>query len=179
MDKLIVTVLFLLVKINILKTEKFKLDINPIAPVYWVDTESVFVNEDDRSYRYDVVNREILDTYEREGNELWGYCKEGVFLCGWENRDISSPDEFSTHLRVEGSDGDELFDVELKPTVEVIECRNDPLLKTIFPIEEKFFSFKDELYEVGSYEIDMLSPKFKRLLSKDSLGNYWVTEFKF
>jgi hypothetical protein len=178
MEELIVSILFFLVEINILKTERIKLDINPIAPVYWVDSESIFVNEQKRSYRYDVVNREVLDEYEREENQLWGYCKEGVFLCGWENRDISSPDEYSTHLRVDDSNGESILDVELKPTVEVVECSDIPLLKTIFPIEERYFSFKDELYEVESYEMDMLSPNLRRLLSRDSLGNYWITEFR-
>lgn len=177
MEKVIISFLFFLVKAGVLKKEMVRLDIDPIAPVYWVDSESIFVNEQSKSYRYDVVNREVLDEYEREGNQLWGYCKEGVFVCGWSNREIDSPDEFSTHLKVDHRDGENILDVELRPTVEVVECRNDPFLKTVFPIEERYFSFSDELYEVGGYEIDMLSPNLKRLLSRDGLGSYWVTQF--
>lgn len=176
MERFVVSILFFLVRVNVLETERFKLDINPIAPVYWVDKRNIFVNEESKSFLYDVVSREIVEEYPREGNQLWGVCSEGVFLCGWFNRDIESPDEFSSRLRVE-SNGEEVLDVELKPTVEVVECGREPLLKTVFPIEEKFFSFTDELYEVGRYEVDMLSPNFKRLLSRDSLGNYWVTKF--
>jgi hypothetical protein len=178
MEKFLVSILFFLVKVNILQTERFKLDINPVAPVYWVDSERIFVNEQEKAFLFDVITREIIDEYPREENQLWGVCKEGVFLCGWSNREIESPDEFSTRLRVDHRDGENILDVELKPTVEVVECSDIPLLKTIFPIEEKYFSFTDELYELESYEVDMLSPNFKRLLSRDSLGSYWVTEFK-
>jgi hypothetical protein len=177
MDGLIVSILFFLVRVNVLKTERFKLDIDPIAPVYWIDSKSVFVNEQSRSFIYDVVNREVVEEFVREENQLWGVCKEGVFVCGWSNREIDSTDEFSTHLRVDRKGGENVLDVELKPTVEVVECSDVPLLRTIFPIEERYFSFTDELYEVESYEIDVLSPNFKRLLSRDSLGNYWVTDF--
>lgn len=177
MEKLIVSFLFFLVRLNILKTERFRLDINPIAPVYWVDGESIFVNEKKKSYLYDVVKRERVEEYERGENQLWGVCKQGVFLCGWSNREIESPDEYSTHLSVDREDGEKVIDVELKPTVEVVECSKSPSLKTIFPIEERYFSFEDELYEVGSYEMDLLSPNLKRVLSRDSMGSYWVTEF--
>jgi hypothetical protein len=178
MERLIITFLFFLVRLNILKTERYKLDINPIAPVYWVDGESIFVNEKEKSFLNDVVKRKKVEEYEREVNQLWGVCKEGVFLCGWSNREINSPDEFSTRLKVDEEEGGNVLDVELKPTVEVVECKKSPLLKTIFPIEERYFSFEDELYEVGSYEMDLLSPNFKRLLSRDSVGSYWVTEFR-
>jgi hypothetical protein len=80
-------------------------------------------------------------------------------------------------LVVDSIDGENLLDIELKPTVEVVECRETPILKTVFPIKEKYYLFKDRLYEVKSYDEDLLSPTFKRLLLRDSLGNYWVTEF--
>jgi hypothetical protein len=178
MERVIVSILFFLVRVNILQTERFKLDINPIAPVYWIDSGRIFVNEEKRAFIYDIVKREILEEYERKENQLWGMCSEGVFVCGWSNKEISSPEEFSSRLIVDHRDGENILDVELKPTVEVVECGGEPLLKTIFPIEEKYFSFTDELYEVDSYDEDLLSPNFKRLLSRDSLGNYWVTEFK-
>ena len=177
MESLIVSILFFLVKVNILEIDRFKLDINPISPVYWVDSESIFINEKEISYLYNVVNREVIEEYVRGENQLWGYDRGDLFTCFWENRDIDSPDEYSTHLRVERSDREVVFDIELRPTVVVVECGAGSLLRTVFPIEERYFSFEDELYEVESYDLDMLSPKFKRLLSRDSLGNYWVTEF--
>lgn len=177
MESLIVKVLFLLVSFNVLQTERYKLDIEPISPVYWVDSERIFVNEDGRAYIYDVVRREVVEEYERRENQILGYEKGNLISCFWENRDISSPDEYSTHLWIERSNGEAFLDIELKPTVEVVECSSTPLLRTVFPIEEKYFVFKDELFEVESYEIDLLSPKFRRLLGRDRLGNYWVTQF--
>lgn len=73
MESLIVTILFFLVKINILDLERYRLDIQPIAPVYWIDSDTVFVNEEKIAVIYDVTNREIVEEYDREGNEILGY----------------------------------------------------------------------------------------------------------
>lgn len=178
MEGLIVTILFFLVKVNVLKTDRFKLDIDPIAPVYWVDNQNIFVNEQSKSYIYDVVKREVVEEYEREENQILGYEKETLFNCFWENRSIDSPDEYSTHLIVDKGSDVMLLDVELKPTVEVVECSKSPLLKTVFPIEEKYFVFDEELYGVENYQMDVLSSRFNRLLNRDGVGNYWVTEFR-
>lgn len=176
MESLIVSILFFLVKINLLDVEKYRLDIQPIAPVYWVDSERVFVNEVDRSFVYDVVNREIVEEYDRELNEILGY-DDGLYRCFWENRERKTVDEYSTHLTVEKENGEVVYDIELKPTIEVVECSKRPILRTIFPIEEKYFVYDRELYEVEEYNRDMLSNDYMKMLSIDDLGNYWVTEF--
>jgi len=176
MESLIVTVLFFLVKINLLDVERYRLDIQPIAPVYWVDSERVFVNEKEKSFVYDVVNREIVEEYDREGNEILGY-EGGLYRCYWENRERKTVDEYSTHLRVERDNGEVVYDIELKPTVEVVECSKRPILRTVFPIKEKYYVFDRELYEVEEYRRDILSSDYIKMLSVDDLGNYWVTKF--
>jgi hypothetical protein len=176
MESLILTVLFFLVKINLLDVEKYRLDIQPIAPVYWIDSERVFVNEQESSFIYNVVNREVIKEYDREINEILGY-EDGVYRCYWENRERKSVDEYSTHLRVEKENGEIVYDIELKPTVEVVECSNRPILRTVFPIQEKYYVFDDELYEVEEYNSDMLSNDYMKMLSVDDLGSYWVTQF--
>jgi hypothetical protein len=177
MESLIVTILFFLVRVNVLKIERFKLDINPISPIYWVDSGSVLVNESEESFIFNIESREKMKRISRKGNILLGSDGENGYLCRWKNREIGSVDEFSTHLVIDSIDGKNLLDIELKPTLEVVECRGAPILKTVFPIKEKYYLFKDRLYEVKSYDEDLLSPTFKRLLLRDSLGNYWVWVF--
>jgi hypothetical protein len=176
MESLILTVLFFLVKINLLDVEKYRLDIQPIAPVYWIDSERVFVNEQESSFIYDVVNREVIKEYDREINEILGY-EDGVYRYYWENRERKNVDEYSTHLTVAKENGEVVYDIELKPTVEVVECSNRPILRTVFPIQEKYYVFDDELYEVEEYNSDMLSNDYMKMLSVDDLGSYWVTQF--
>ncbi len=176
MESLIVTILFFLVKINLLDVEKYRLDIEPIAPVYWIDSERVFVNEKGKSFIYDVINRDIAEEYDREINEILGY-DNGLYRCFWENRERQTVDEYSTHLTVEKESEDIIYDIELKPTVEVVECSKRPILRTVFPIEERYYVFDKELFEVQEYNGDILSTDYKKMLSIDDLGNYWVTEF--
>jgi hypothetical protein len=176
MKELIVSILFLLSKFNILKTDKFKLDFEPTAPIYWVNREQIFINERNRAFLYDVVKREIIEEYEKSENQLFGIYKGDLFICGWSNREIDSPDEFSTHLTIKERE-EEIVDVELKPTIEVIKCGKNPILKTIFPIRERLFSFKDGLYEIDDYKRERLSPNLKRVVDRDSLGNYWIITF--
>ena len=178
MEELIVTVLFFLVKINILKTEEFRLDINPVTPVYWVNNRDIFVNEKEKTYIYDVKNRDIVKQFEKKEIEVWGYENDKFLVCVCKNRNIQSKEEYSTHLKVNSRNGDNILDVELPPTVEIIECRSNPILKTVFPIEEKFFVFKDDLYEVKSFNQDRLSKWFNSMFVVDDLGNYWLTEFE-
>lgn len=165
-----------LIEINILKIERYKLDIDPIAFVYWIEDEEIFVNEIDRVYIYNIEEREIIDEYEKTENHLWGYDKE-LLLCTWENVDIDSPDEFSTHLTIANKDNVEILNTQLHPTVEVVRCTNPPILKTVFPIEEKYYYFDDDLYELQTYEVNTLSPDFRKMLNMDDLGNYWITKF--
>jgi hypothetical protein len=176
MQELIVSILFLLARLNILKTDRFKLDFEPMAPIYWVNKEQIFINERNRALLYDVVERKIVEEYEKSENQLFGIYKNDLFICGWSNREINSPDEFSTHLTIKENE-EEIADIELKPTVEVIECSKNPILKTTPPIEEKLFSFKDGLYEIDEYKTEKLSPNFKRVIDRDSLGNYWIISF--
>ncbi len=175
MESLIVTFLFFLVKMDILDVERYRLDIQPIAPVYWIDDDSVFVNEQSKSYLYDVVNREIVEGYGRDVNEILGY-DDGLYRCFWENRERNNVDEYSSHLRVEKDKGEVIYDIELKPTLEVVECSKRPVLRTVFPIKEKYFVFDRELYEVEEYHRDILSSDYKKMLRVDDLGNYWVTK---
>jgi hypothetical protein len=176
MKELIVSILFLLAKFNILKTDRFKLDFEPMAPIYWVNGEQIFINERNRALLYDVVEREIVEEYEKSENQLFGMYRDNLFICGWSNKEINSPDEFSTHLIIKENE-EEIVDVELKPTVEVVECSKNPILRTIFPIEEKLFSFKDGLYEIDEHKTRKLSPNLKRVIDRDSLGNYWIISF--
>lgn len=178
-ENILLQVLFFLVRLNILKSERYKLDINPISDVYWISNTEVFVNEEDRSFRYDVVDRQVVEEFERKENEVLGYIRgTGVVSCEWYNREIESPEEFSTHL-LQKRGNEVVLDIELRPTTSVIECRDEIILKTLPPIEEKYFEFSDELFELDDYIGDMLSPNYKRLLSRDSLGKYWITEFRF
>ena len=177
MERLIITFLFLLVKLNIVKMEKFRLDINPITPIYWVDSQNILVNEKDNVYLFDIENRNITEKHNKKENEVWGYENGKFIICEYKNRDIKSKEEYSTHLTIHLIDGENILDVELRPTVEVVECRKTPILKTVFPIEEKFFSFNKKLYEVSSYEVDLLSPNFLSII-QISIGNkYWITKF--
>ncbi|MCD4811902.1 hypothetical protein K8R14_04915 [bacterium] len=179
LEQLILSLLFFLVKVDVLKTERYRLDIRPVAPVYWVSNEDILVNEGERGYLYSVVEREVVEEFEKEGNQILGYCDMDVLICEWENREMESPEEYSTHLIQEGSDGERVVDIELKPTVEVVECKEKIILRTVAPVEEKLFEFSDDLYEVEDYQEDMFSPNFRKLLSKDDLGSYWITEFGF
>jgi len=179
MEQLIAILFFFLVKLNILEVERFKLDINPVVPIYWIDDESVMVNENERAFKYDVIEREIVEEWDKENNQIWGYSKDSLFLCSWYNKEIDSPEEYSTRLLKENNQGEELLDIELRPTVEVIECKEDIILQTVAPIEEKVFSFTDDLYEIEEYGLDILSPNFKRLITRDDLSSYWITKLMF
>jgi hypothetical protein len=175
MEKLVVTFLFFLVRLNILKTERFKLDVNPIAPIYWVDSKSIFVNEKEKSYLYDVNKREIVKEYRREENQLCGYENDSFLICNWKNRNIKSRDEYSTYLEI-GINGDEIINIELKPTVEVVECKTNPILKTVFPIEERYYIFKEDLYEIEKYRHDIVSPNLLKIIELNSQNEYWITK---
>jgi hypothetical protein len=177
LEHFILQVIFLLVKVSVLKTDRFKLDFNPIAPVYWVSNTEVFINEENRSVLFDVVKREVMEVFERSDNQVHGYINGELMVCEWENIEIDSPEEFSTHLLQKRKD-EVVLDIELKPTTSVIECNDEIILKTVPPIEEKMYEFDDELVELEEYYEDMLSFDYKRLLSRDDLGNYWITEFK-
>jgi hypothetical protein len=72
MQELVVSILFLLARLNILKIDRFKLDFEPMAPIYWVNREQIFINEHNRALLYDVVEREIVEEYEKSENQLFG-----------------------------------------------------------------------------------------------------------
>jgi hypothetical protein len=178
MEELIIYILFLLVRVKVLKTDELLLNIDPVAPIYWVDKDEIFVNEKSRSYIYDVSDREIKKTYEKSENELWGIDKGATYLCIWENREINSADEFSTHLIVKNEDGNKIINTELKPTVEVWECGKSPVLKTVYPLEEKYFIFTNQLYELESpYESQSIY-KGNKVIIQDKMNRYWLIEFK-
>jgi hypothetical protein len=178
MSNIILTLLLFLVKINILHTESFRLDTKPIAPIYWIDKTKIFVNEDNRSYIFDTKNREIIKEYNREENQLFGMKKGKLYLCEWENREISSIDQYSTHLKIKEFAGRDILDIELKPTLEVVKFGTNPILKTVFPIEEKFFIFNKDLYELDKYNINTLSPNLKSFIRIDNFDQHWIEEFK-
>ena len=124
---------------------------------------------------YDVEKREITKEFERDGNQVNGYVDGELLICEWENVEINTPEEFSTHLIQKNIDGKKKVDIELKPTLSVVECGSEIILKTVPPIKERMYGFKGDLYEAESYYQDMFSGNLKTLLSKDGLGNYWVT----
>ena len=171
------SLLLFLVRLDILEDQRFKLDVSPITPIYWVSDTEVFVNEKDRSFIYDIETRSVKEEAQRATNQIHGYVNGQLLICEWENVEIDSPEEFSTHLTQKKKGGDIILDVQLRPTLSVIECRDDIILKTVPPIKERMYEFKGDLYEVESYYQDMFSSNLKILLSKDGLGNYWVTKF--
>jgi hypothetical protein len=178
MTKFLYTLLLLLVEFNIIEVQKFKLDIDPVAPIYWVDENSIFVNGEEKAFVFDVSKREIVSEYNKKENEIVGIEDSSIFICKWENRKINSPDEYSTHLEKKDAKGDVILDIELKPTLEVLECRENILLRTVYPIEEKLFVFREQLYQVKKYRENMWAPKFRYLIRRDSLGKYEILQFR-
>jgi len=176
MKQLIVLIITLLLKFNVLEITEFKLDIDPVVPIYWISNEEIFVNENDRAYIYNVENREIVDKYEKEENKIYGYENNKIFICKTENKVRNSIEEYSTHLTKLDTNGEILLDIELKPTLEAIECRDRIILKTIFPIEEKFYVFEKDLYELSTYKQNLLSKNLKYTLFQDTLGQYKILE---
>ena len=177
MKKLLTLICTLLLKLNVLQITEFQVDITPVTPVYWISNTEIFVNERDRAYIYDVEDREIIKEYEKESGEVYGYQKNEIFICKTENRTRNSIEEYSTHLTKLNLNNEILLDIELKPTLEVLECKDQIILKTIFPIEENFYTFIDDLYPLEEYRQDILSPKLRYLLEVDNFGEYKIKKY--
>jgi hypothetical protein len=177
MDRIIFLILNILLRSGILVIEEFRLDIDPVTPIYWINNKEIFVNEENQSFIYDVNDRKIKNSYQKTKNEIYGYDHGEVYICTVEIKDRNSTEEYSTHLRRINLDSDILLDIELKPTLEVLECREDTILKTIFPIEKKFYIFSDNLYELDEYKENFFSPNLKYFIDTNDLGNYVIKSF--
>jgi hypothetical protein len=178
MKEFIVTILFFLVEINLLGVESYKLDIEPVAPVYWISKEEIFVNELERAYIFNTQERIVTNEYEKEENQVLGYEYGKLYACEWSNREITSPEEYSTLLKFKEGD-QEYRRVGIRPTVEVVVCREEIVLRTVFPLEEKMFVFKEELSEIKRLEEGYISPTFTSFYVGGSLGEYYINRFVF
>jgi hypothetical protein len=182
MNILKAVILFLLSH-NILVVNRYQIeDIKPVAPVYWISKDSVLINEESRALIYDSKKREVTQSWEKEVNQIYGYeNKKGIIACQWENRERNSVDEYSTHLQKFSLDKKEILDIELKPTVEVLICQERILLQTVPPIEEKFFEFTNDLYEINNYpnivDTKRISPDLGYFVTTDKLNNIWISKF--
>lgn len=176
MKEFIFTVLLFFVEINLLDVESYKLDIEPITPVYWINKEEIFVNELEEAYIFNTKSRSIVNKYEKGGNEILGYEDGELYTCRWSNREIHSLEEYSTllEIKIEGSENKK---IEIKPTVEPIDCREEIIMRTVFPLEENFYLFKDNLYQIGKYKQDFLSPNLLSFIKRSALGQYYINSF--
>jgi hypothetical protein len=183
--KILKAIILFLLSNNILVVERYKIeDVKPIAPIYWISKDSILVNEIDRALIYNTKNRKIVEIWEKDSNQIYGQSKDkDIIICQWENRTRNSIEEYSTHLQKSSLNGDEILNIELKPTVEVLVCQERILLKTIPPIEEKFFEFTNDLYEIDNYknivDIKRISPDLRSFIRTDTLNNIWILKFSF
>lgn len=177
MQKFLIVIVTLLLRFNILEINEINLDINPIVPVYWINSKEIFVNEEDKAYVFNIEGREIKEEFPKDDNQVLGYEDETVFICEWENKTRDSIEEYSTRLVQSTFEDGELLNIELKTTLEVIDCREEITLKTVPPIEEKIFLFVNDLYEIGRYKEHSLSPNLKYLIQENELGNIRIIEF--
>ena len=179
MQKLLVLIFNILLQSEILVIEEFKIDIDPITPVYWINNNEILVNEYEESYVYNIIDRESKELFIKGVNEIYGYDNGEIYICKTETKDRNTIDDYSTHLSKTDLDGNLLLDIELKPTLEVLECRDNVILKTVFPIEEKFYVFSNDLYELKEYEEAEFSPNLRNFLYIDALGNYRIKNLRF
>lgn len=177
MYKVLIFIFSIFLKSGILVIEDFKLDIDPITPIYWINNNQIFVNEESRAFIYDIKNREIINEYEKNNLEVWGFNNDKIFICNAENKVRETIEDYSTHLTKSDLDENILLDIELKPTLEVVECREDIILKTVFPIEEQYFIFTKDLYELTEYKDISLSPNLRYSINVDNLEKYQVKIF--
>jgi hypothetical protein len=183
--KILKAIILFLLSNNILVVERYKIeDIKPVVPIYWISRDSILVNEINRALIYNTKKREVVEIWDKESNQIYGQSKDkDIIVCQWKNRTRNSIEEYSTHLQKVSLTKDEILNIELKPTVEVLVCQERILLKTIPPIEEKFFAFTDDLYEIDNYEnidnIKKISPDLKSFITTDALNNIWILKFSF
>jgi hypothetical protein len=178
-EKIILYIIALLIKVKVIEIDSFKLNIKPTSPVYWINNQEILVNEKDKSYVYDIKQREKQKEFKKKSNQVVGYKDDKYLICEWENRSIDSSEQFSTHLKQTTEDGKILQDLELKPTLEVIECREEIILRTVYPLEEKFYFFDSDLFEIEEYKENILSPNLTHWLSTDDFNNYWINKITF
>jgi hypothetical protein len=176
MQEIFISLLFLLSRWNILgTTSHMVVDSQNAQAIFWLDDENILVNQYTRYFKYNVLSREVYEFDEKEESMLFGK----NYICGWFNKEIRSEDEYSTRLTKDDYSGTRILDIELKPTLEVIECEENIVLRTLPPIAEDIFIQKDELFPIRRYMPRVLSPNLNKLLLQDDFGNYWITEFRF
>lgn len=177
MYKLFFNIFALLLRLNIIVIDSYQLHLDMQYPILWIDDNNIIVNSTRKSYLYNIIEREEVEKYERKENQVFGYDEEVVY-CEWRNREINSIDEYSTHLVKKNITGDVLLDIEFKPTVYVLECGKKIILKTVPPIEERYYLFSDKLYEIDNYSPKMISSNHKYFFTLDNFNNYWINSLR-
>jgi hypothetical protein len=174
--KLVVFLFSLFLRVHLIEIDSFKLNIEPVSFPSWIAENKLIINEENKAYIYNVESREKEKEFKKESNQLLGYKDNKYIICEWEHRIINSLEEYSTHFIQKLDNGEIIKDLEFKPTLEVVECKENIIFKTIYPLEEKFYLFDQELFEIEEYTSRSTSSNLKYWISIDDFNNYWINK---
>lgn len=104
--------------------------------MYWIDDINILLSSYGYTEIYNIRSRKsnVVGTCE---NCIYGYDKSFIY-CKYENRNITSKEQFSTTVSVYDKDDSLIFSKDIFPTVMPITCsKSNLLLRTSDPILEQ------------------------------------------
>lgn len=143
--------------------------------IYWVDDINVLLS----SYGY----TQIYNTYNRKSNSIdtcsnciYGYDR-GFVYCKYENRNISSMQEFSTTIKQYDIENNLIFSKDIFPTVIPFVCKRDYILfKTGDPVLEQnmyIFDIEKDIFEIYEERIENKQWYSKEMSKKIVIDEYY------